>query len=265
VHEISVRSPWTTQSRQSDTVPCDGRSRKDRPHRPGGAQRFCYGRCCSGLLAITICSVALSGCEGFFVRNSAHSGESAKAGTPALSTNSTSLAFGSVHVNTSATQSVTLTSAGTAPVTISTATTTGQGFTMSGITFPVTLDPGQTMTLSLQFDPLTTGAATGQVRITTNSSTNGTVEIGLSGTGTSHEVDLSWDAPISSDPLAGYRIYRSSDGGTSFQLVSPTLVTQNTFLDVQVQSGMTYHYVVKSVNTLGVESAPSNLTSVTIP
>ena len=263
--EIPVLFPSITKSRQNDAVASDGRSRQDRPQRRGGAQFFCYGRYCSRLLAITICSVALSGCQAFFVRNNTHTGEAPKTATATLSLNSTSVAFGSVRVHTSATQSLTLTSVGTAPVTISDATATGEGFTMSGITLPVRLNPGQTMILNVQFNPSTTGTTTGQVRITSNSSTNGTVEIGLSGTGTSHQVDLSWNAPMSSDPIAGYRIYRSSDGGASFQLISPTLVIQTSFSDVQVQSGLTYHYVVKSIDSQGVESAPSNLTSVTIP
>ncbi len=264
MYEISVRFPSTAKSRQTDAGPSDGRSRQDRPHRRG-AQIFCCGRYCSSLLAIAICGVALSGCQAFFIRNNAHTGESPNTAAATLSFNSTSIAFGFVRVNSSATQSLTLTSVGTAPVTISAVTATGEGFTLSGITPPVRLDPGQTMILNVQFNPLTTGAATGQVRITSNSSTNGTVEIGLNGTGTSHEVDLSWNAPISRDSVAGYRIYRSSDGDTFFQLISPTLVTQTSFSDVQVQSGLTYHYVVKSIDTLGVESAPSNLTSVTIP
>lgn len=41
---------------------------------------------------------------------------------------------------------------------------------MSGITFPLTLNAGQTATLNIQFDPTSTGAATGQVTIAGNSS-----------------------------------------------------------------------------------------------
>ena len=102
----------------------------------------------------------------------------------ALSVNATSVAFGDVVVNTPATQPVTLTSTGTVPMTINGATLTGAGFTMSGSAFPTTLNPGQEMTLNIGFDPTVVGAATGQLAITSNSSTNNTVAIGLSGTGT---------------------------------------------------------------------------------
>ncbi len=106
------------------------------------------------------------------------------AATLALSINAASVAFGDVVVNTPATQSVTLTSTGTVPVTINGATLTGTGFTLQGAAFPAILSPGQEATLNIEFDPTAMGAATGQLTITSNSSTNGTAVIGLSGTGT---------------------------------------------------------------------------------
>jgi hypothetical protein len=106
----------------------------------------------------------------------------------ALSINTTSVAFGDVVVNTPATQPVTLTSAGTIPVTIAGATLTGAGFTVSGPEFPTTLNPGQAATLNIEFDPTTVGAAAGQVTITSNSSTDPTAVISLSGTGTAAPV-----------------------------------------------------------------------------
>jgi hypothetical protein len=102
----------------------------------------------------------------------------------ALSINATSMAFGDVVVNTPATQSVTLTSTGTAPVTISEATLTGAGFTLPGAEFPATLNPNQETTLNIEFDPTAVGATTGQLTIISNSSTNATAAIGLTGTGT---------------------------------------------------------------------------------
>jgi hypothetical protein len=99
----------------------------------------------------------------------------------ALSINATSVAFGDVMVNTPATQSITLTSTGSVPVTVNGATLTGAGFTMSGVDFPATLSPNQEATLNLEFDPTTPGAATGQLTIASNSSTDPTAVISLSG------------------------------------------------------------------------------------
>ena len=102
----------------------------------------------------------------------------------ALTINPASVAFGNVVVNTPTTQQITLTSTGTAPVTINGITLTGAGFTLSGPALPITLTPNQATTVDISFDPTAVGAATGQLTITSNSSANGTAVIGLSGTGT---------------------------------------------------------------------------------
>jgi fibronectin type 3 domain-containing protein len=90
----------------------------------------------------------------------------------------------------------------------------------------------------------------------------------LSGTGTAvqHEVDLNWDAPSSSgDPVAGYNVYRSTDGGGSFTKVNSSPDDQVDYTDSAVQSGTTYVYEVKSVDASGVESGASNQISLTVP
>jgi len=139
---------------------------------------------------------------------------------------------------------------------------------MSGATFPVTLNPTQSVTLQVQFDPTTAGAVTGQLTIQSNSSTNGTVTVGLTGTGesASHQVTLTWDAPSSSsDPVAGYNVYRSTGGSSAYQLLNSSVETQTTYVDTNVQSGTTYDYIVKSVDASGVESTASNEATATIP
>src|SRR6202044_1595862 len=112
------------------------------------------------------------------------SGTGTAASSPQLTISAASLTFGNVTVDTASTQPVTLTSTGTAPVTVNSGTVTGAGFTMSGATFPVTLNPGQTVTLHVQFDPTATGVATGQLTLQSDSSTNSTAVVTMSGTGT---------------------------------------------------------------------------------
>jgi hypothetical protein len=190
---------------------------------------------------------------------------------PTLSINATSVGFGNVGLNTPATQSVTLTSTGTAAVTVNSAVLTaltGTGFTFSGPTLPVTLTPTQVATLEVQFDPTAAGAATAQLTITSNSSTNGTVVIPLTGTGTaaSYAVDLSWDAPSSStDPVAGYNVYRAPSGSSMYQLLNLSVDTQTTYVDSTVETGLTYDYIVESVDSSGNESTPTSPIVVTIP
>jgi hypothetical protein len=163
---------------------------------------------------------------------------------------------------------VTLTSTGTAPVTVNSAVLTGVGFTLSGPTFPETLTPGQTATLNVQFDPTVLGAASGVLSIVSTSSTNGTAAVALTGTGTSasYSADLSWDAPTdSTDPVAGYNVYRSPSGGSTYALLNSAVDTLTTYVDSTVQSGDSYDYIVESVDASGVESAPTSPIVVTIP
>jgi len=133
-----------------------------------------------------------------------------------LTVSAVTLSFGSVTINTATMQSLTLTPLGTAPVTVNSASITGAGFAIVGASFPGTLNPTQSLTLQVQFDLTTTGTASGQLIINSNSSTDSPAVVGLSGAGTAiaHQVDLSWDAPASSpDPLTEYNIYRSTGNG----------------------------------------------------
>jgi fibronectin type 3 domain-containing protein len=153
-------------------------------------------------------------------------------------------------------------------VTINSAALTGTGFTMSGATFPVTLNPSLAVTLDVQFEPAAAGAATGQLSIQSNSSTNATAVVSLSGTAESglHQVDLSWNAPSSSAvPIVGYNIYRSPGGSSAYQLLNSSVGIQTTYVDSTVQAGLTYGYIVESVDASGVESVPSNEVAATIP
>jgi hypothetical protein len=189
------------------------------------------------------------------------------AANPQLKVSATTLSFGSVAVNSATTGSVTLTSSGTTAVTVSSASVAGTGFSIVGGTFPATLNPNQTLTLQLQFKPTAAGSDTGKLTVNSNSTTGATAAIALSGTGTTvaAQVDLSWSAPSSSaDPVAGYNVYRALGSG-AFQLVNSSMDTKTTFVDTGVVGGDTYNYTVKSVDTSGVESAPSNEIAVSVP
>ena len=188
---------------------------------------------------------------------------------PTLSLNATTIAFGNVNLNSPATQSLILTSTGASAVTVSAATVIGSGFTISGASFPISLTTNQTATLSVQFDPTIAGTASGTLTIVSTSLTNPIAIIGLSGTGVvevPYQVSLSWDAPSSSpDPVAGYNVYRSPDGASTYQQLNTAVVTQTSYVDTGVQDGQSYDYIVESVDSSGIESAPSNTATVPIP
>jgi chitobiase/beta-hexosaminidase-like protein/ASPM-SPD-2-Hydin domain-containing protein len=102
---------------------------------------------------------------------------------PGFSISPASLSFGDVSVGGSASQAITLTSSGAAPLTVSSATISGSGFSSSGTSFPQTLSPGQSMVLNIKFAPTSTVASNGQIVILTNAVNQSTVDVALSGQG----------------------------------------------------------------------------------
>jgi hypothetical protein len=191
----------------------------------------------------------------------------AKATAPGLDLQSASVSFGDVQVDTTAAQSVTITSSGTAALTISAVNINGSGFTASGLTLPQTLNPGKSADLTISFDPGTTGAAAGLVTLTTNASSDSST-IALSGTGvaTAYEVDLTWGLPAASaDPPVGYRIYRAVNKSSEYTLLNATVDALTAYADTTVQNGNTYSYYVESVDAAGDQSAPSGVFTVNIP
>ena len=195
------------------------------------------------------------------------SGTGVSVSNPVLTISATSLDFGSIVIESSATQVLTLTSTGNAPVTVSKASMTGSGFTISGLTFPVTLNPTIAVKLTVVFTPVAAGTSTGQLTITSNSTSGSTALVSLSGTATAaqHSVDLSWSAPLNSPVgVSGYRVYRADSNG-SFAPLNTSIVTQTSYVDHSVQSGTAYTYYVTSVDAADVESSPSSQIILTIP
>ncbi len=100
-----------------------------------------------------------------------------------LTANPASLAFGSAQVGSSLTLTDSLTNTGGSSVTISQATATGTGFSISGLTVPLTLNPGASVTFSALFAPQSAASLSGGIAVVSNAS-NSTLNVSLSGTGT---------------------------------------------------------------------------------
>lgn len=100
----------------------------------------------------------------------------------ALLANPAALGFTGVQVGSSQAQSAALSNSGGSTVTISKATATGSGFTLSGLTLPLTLPAGQSVTFSVIFAPLSAGSTSGSISVSSDASTP-TTAISLSGTG----------------------------------------------------------------------------------
>ena len=173
----------------------------------------------------------------------------------------TSTSFGNIVLGGSSTLPVILYNTGTASVTLSQATVTGTGFSISGLSLPSTLAAGQDTNFSVTFAPTAAGSVTGNVSVVSNA-TNSPANEALSGTGI-HAVNLSW--ADSSSQVAGYNVYRGSKSGGPYSKLDSSLVTQTTYTDTTVQAGQTYYYVTTAVDSSGNESAYSNEVQAVVP
>jgi hypothetical protein len=102
----------------------------------------------------------------------------------ALSPNPTSLSFGAVPVGNSSSLSETLTNSGGAAVTISKTNLTRSAFSISGLTLPLTLGAGASVTFTATFAPVESGNASDTLSVVSDAA-NSPLAIPLSGTGTS--------------------------------------------------------------------------------
>jgi hypothetical protein len=178
-----------------------------------------------------------------------------------LGVSPSTLAFGSVEINTNKQLTGTLTSGGSSIV-VSSANWTGAGYSVSGISFPVTVSPGQSVPFTVTFAPTSAGADSGSITFVSNASNSPTVQT-FTGTGTEPPtVGLTW---TDGGQVAGYNVYRGTTlGGPYPTKLNSSLVPQTNFTDSTVQSGTTYYYVTTAVNN-GQESAYSNPASASVP
>ena len=82
---------------------------------------------------------------------------------------------------------------------------------------------------------------------------------GLSATGGNQRVDLAWSASPEPD-LAGYTVFRSTNGGSFVQL-NPNLLTSPAYADTGLVNGWTYAYYVTAEDQSQNVSAPSGTVS----
>lgn len=113
------------------------------------------------------------------------------AGSGQITPNPSNVNFGSVAVGTAKTQVITLTNSGGTKVSITQTSLSGTGFTFSGLTYPVTLAGGQSVSGQLTFAPPSSGTDSGVVSISFNVlsgrghglGVTNTVKLPVSGTG----------------------------------------------------------------------------------
>jgi hypothetical protein len=183
-----------------------------------------------------------------------------------LTVSPTSVSFGNAAVGSSNSKQVTVKNTGNINANISSVAVTGTGFSLSGSSTSVALNPGQSETYTVNFAPKSAGSDTGMLSIASNAPSS-PVKVGVSGTAvtssTSHSVALSWDR--SSSTVVGYFVYRSSKPSGPYARVNSSADASTSYSDSTVAGGQVYYYVVTAVDSSNIESAHSNQVSVTVP
>jgi hypothetical protein len=150
-------------------------------------------------------------------------------------------------------------------VSVNSASMSGAGFSVTGLTTPQSLAPGQKSSFTVTFAPSSAGAVSGNVNLANSSATSPAV-VGLSGTGANplpHSANLSWTPPSSA--VTGYNVYRATQSGGPYTRMNSALLLATAYADSSVHSGLTYYYVTTSVNASNTESAYSNQATAVIP
>ena len=172
--------------------------------------------------------------------------------------------FGKVPVGQSS-QRRGILSANGARVTIYSAHSSNSEFAASGLSFPLTIVPGQLVPYRMTFRPQSGGKASGLLSFRSNATDRRTAQT-LDGYGRAPEtytVYLSWQA--SKSQVVGYNVYRGVQSGGPYSIINSGLDPDTTYTDNGVVSGQTYYYVTTAVNSGGQESPYSNQAEANIP
>jgi len=99
--------------------------------------------------------------------------------------------LGSVTVGSSNSQTIQVSNPGNAVLTIAQATVSGAGFSTSGLTLPLSVNPGSSSTFNVVFQPSAAGSASGSLSIVSNAAVS-PVSLALTGAGVAATQTLSF-------------------------------------------------------------------------
>ena len=133
-------------------------------------------------LVVMVALATMLGCQGLSSSNKASTTtppqDPTKAGQVTVAPSS--ISFGIVKVGNNQSQPATMTNTGGSTLKVTQVTATGTGFSVSGLSFPVTLAAGQNQDFNVIFAPQSTGTVTGNLAIA-NTGATPTVNVALSG------------------------------------------------------------------------------------
>ncbi len=137
-----------------------------------------------------------------------------------------------------------------------------------GMRFPVTFSEIGTYVVSLTVRDAAGNSGTVSHAVVVRDTTppSGVGGLSLASVGPSGRIALilSW-SPVGDSDLAGYRIYRSSDGGSTFSFLVLVAPGTTQWSDSSVVAGRTYAYRISAVDRYGNEGAASGTVSGSVP
>jgi hypothetical protein len=149
-------------------------------------------------------------------------------------------AFGNVSTGNSNSQTISLTNNGTASLVISRAAVSGSGFSITGLSTPLTIPSGSNTTFNAVFTPSAGGSVTGSISLTSNAP-NSPFAIALSGTG-----------------VAGTQLLTFSTSSLSFGTIN---VGSNSDLSASLTNGGNSSVTISAVNLSGAGFTVSGVSS----
>lgn len=139
-------------------------------------------RLCCHLVLVLASIGLLLGCQGLSSNNQPSNPGST---TGTLSASAASLNFGTVTVGSSKSLSETVTNSSSSSIVVNQMTASGSGFSLSGVSLPITLNAGQSYTFTASFAPKAGGSASGTISVTSNAA-NSNLDISLAGAGSAN-------------------------------------------------------------------------------
>jgi hypothetical protein len=134
------------------------------------------------LVLLLFASLSASGCIGLTSASKTAPAQQTTPGAATISVAPGSISFGSVPVGSTASQSVTISNGGGANLTVTQASATAAGVTITGMSFPLVIGAGKQATFDVVFSPKSAGALSGQISIMSDISSSPD-KVSLSGTG----------------------------------------------------------------------------------
>jgi hypothetical protein len=182
-----------------------------------------------------------------------------------LTVSPSSLSFGNVTVGSTQSRTVTLTATSNR-LTVSSDSVGNSEYSISGLTLPLVLEAGQSASVKVNFSPQSSGAANSTLAFATSSGQASPVLTSLTGSGVAavqHSVALSWQP--STSEVMGYNVYRGTQSAGPYSKINASTDGATSFSDDSVQGGNSYYYEVTSVDSNGMESAPTSPVAASVP